>query len=118
LLLPAGWKWNVDEHLAKVDMETWSWFVHRIHLICPNLHRLACSLNEYGYAIMEHQILPALLEMEVQRTTDLNMLAADEVACRLSIDAEEAKRIARFYEHLARRPPNWQRTVELAQQHM
>jgi hypothetical protein len=118
LLLPTSWKWNVDEHLAEVDMETWSWFVDRIHLICPNLHQLSCGLNDYGYAIMEHQILPALLKMEIQRTTNLNLLAADEVACRLSIEAEEAKRIARFYEHLARRPPDWQRTVELVQQHM
>jgi hypothetical protein len=111
LLLPISWEWNVDEHLTEVSIATWSWFVDRIHLICPNLHKLACGLNDYGHAIMEHQILPPVLEMEIQRTTDLNMLVAKEVACRLLVEAKEAKRITRFYEHLARKPYNWQRTV-------
>jgi hypothetical protein len=113
LLLPISWEWNVDKHLTEVTMATWSWFVDRIHLICPNLHKLACGLNDYRHAIMKYQILPLLLEIEIQCTTDLNMLTTKEVACRLSVEAEEAKRIVRFYEHLVRQPHNWQRTVEL-----
>ncbi|KAF4625098.1 hypothetical protein G7Y89_g13067 [Cudoniella acicularis] len=41
---------------------------------------------------------------------NLNMLAIEEVGCRVSIEAEEAKRIVKFYEYLARRPPNWQQS--------
>ena len=117
LLLPIDWKWNDDEHLAGLDMAAWAWFVDRIHLICPNLYRLACRLNDYGHAVMDNRSLPPLLEMEIQPMTDLNKLEAREVGRQLSLEAEEGKRVAKFYSQLVRPPPTWQRTVELAQQH-
>ena len=107
----------MEQCLTDVNVATWSWFVDRLHIICPNLHKLASALNDYGRAIVDHQILPPLLEMEIQRTTDLNMLATEEVGCRVSIEAKEARRIVKFYEYLARRPPSWQSTIKLAQQH-
>lgn len=117
LLLPVDWEWNVEQCWTDIDMATWSWFVDRLHLICPNLHKLALALNDYGRAIVDRQALPPLLEMEIQRITDLNILATEDIGCRVTIEAEEARRIVKFYEYLARRPSSWQCTMKLAQQH-
>jgi hypothetical protein len=118
LLLPMSWEWNVEHYLAEVNMATWSWFIDRLHLICPNLHKLAYEINDYGRAIVDYLALPPLLEMEIQPGTDLIMITVEEVGSRLRVEGEEARRIVKLYECLARRPLSWQHTFQLAQQHL
>jgi hypothetical protein len=91
----------VEQCLTDVNIATWSWFVDRLYLICPNLYKLASVLNDYGRAIIGHQTLPLLLEIEIQCTTELNMLITEEVGCQVLIEAKEARRITKFYEYLA-----------------
>lgn len=48
---------------------------------------------------MNHQILPPLLEMERQSTTDQDMLAIEAVGYRVLVKVEEATRVVQCYDY-------------------